>query len=172
MYAIAAPTRLPQWQQGPDRYHTQALIAALPLRLSWREFEPLLLAVPAAGESLPASGTTEYRVSVPTGSYLYAYSTWSAASEGANVQIVDLGTRARCSSQPVFTGVMGKGSWPVSAQPTDASGVSLAIDGVQCLLPKPRLILEPGLLSVQVRNRAATAQQVQIVLWIAARRQA
>jgi len=96
------------------------------------------------------------RVKVADYAYIVAISGYSAQAAGCKFQLTDLGTGAALFSKPVQLASASGGSGSVS-------GVSNAL----WFLPKPRLVLPPSQLSIQVHNWATVANTVQIVLHLA-----
>jgi len=102
---------------------------------------------------IAASLTFEGRVTVPAGSYLYAIAATHSQAAGFDLQIRDTGTGQELFSKRIFSenvkGAQGTGRSP------------------QYWLPKPLLLLEPGLALVQIWNRAAAVNTIQVVLFFA-----
>lgn len=149
-----SPRLYPQFRPGFGRYFTHALEAAKPLRLA-AGFEPRWTVVPdTSNAAVYPSGTYQARVSLPARSYLWALAGYSEQAAGFELQITDLGTRAVLFSSRVnFNNATGQGTTP--------EGISFPL----YIPPKPHLVLEPGQLSVEIRNLAAVANQIQLVLF-------
>lgn len=112
---------------------------------------------------IPAYDTFEGQVKVVPGAYLWGFqlNQFNAAfalvaAADAIIQVTDA-----CTGIPLFSDYAGgSGFSTFSAAPgTDAHG------GVAPhLLTQPRLIMEPGLLNVEIANRAVTALRCQLLL--------
>lgn len=106
--------------------------------------------------SMSARGTFDTRVKVADYAYIVAISGSSAQAAGCKVQITDLGTGAALFSKPVQLGSVSGGT-----------GSSSGVSNLLWFLPKPRLVLPPAELSIQIHNLATAANTVQLVLHLA-----
>jgi hypothetical protein len=111
---------------------------------------------------IAAYDTFEGQVQVMPGSYLWGFQVTQydaafalVAATDAIVQVTDA-----CTGVPLFSDyASGSGFSPFSAMVGDFHG------GVAPhLLTQPRLIMEPGLINVEIANRAVTAMRCQLLL--------
>lgn len=116
-------------------------------------FEPLLIVLPlGANATLAVRAIYEARLSVPPGSYLVGFSgTFTAGTAGFEVRVMDLRDQSLLTSQPVNQS-------NITGQPPPGG-----IPPPVFYLPMPRLILEPGSVSIRLRNLdTALANTVQL----------
>lgn len=116
-------------------------------------WEPLILTLPLnANATMAVRAIYEARLSVPPGSYLVGFSgTFTAGTAGFEVVIRDLRDQSLLTSRPVNQS-------NITGQPP-AGGIPPPV----YYLPEPRLIIEPGLVSVRIRNLdALLANTVQL----------
>lgn len=115
-----------------------------------------------AGTPIPAYDTFEAQIKIQPGAYLWGFqlTEFSAgfvpvAATDAIIQVTDA-----CTGIPLFSDyAAGSGFTPFSAVAADAHG------GIAPhLLTQPRLVMEPGLLNVEIANRAVTAMRCQLLL--------
>jgi len=114
---------------------------------------------------IAAYQTMEYQVSVTPGSYLWAIScvTYNAsyvpvAASNILIQVTD-----SCTGIPTFSDfVTTRGMSQQPSAPVNPLGYPIPM-----LFTAPRLILEPGLVTVEVANRSADEVITQIVLYFA-----
>lgn len=140
------------------RYHAAVMPAQRPIVEALDlGFEHRWIALPEPPrDTLAINQIYEARVSILPKSFIVAFSAYSQQAAGYNVKITDLGSRTEFFSQPIrFENLSGQAATP--------EGVNIP----QHLLPQPRIIMDPGILSVSLENLAATTNQVQFVLWIA-----
>ena len=120
-------------------------------------YEPHAHRIPDADNTaVVAKGKFESRVSVPVGSYVWAFSGYSSHADGFRVRVIDTGT--------------GAGFWSAMVKDTLLSGQGQTVAGAAYpLVPieRPRLVIEPGLLTVQVENLADAVNQIYFVIWTA-----
>lgn len=115
---------------------------------------------------IPAYDTFEGQVKVQPGAYLWGFQLcqFSAAfvavvAADAIIQVTDA-----CTGIPLFSDyTAGSGFSPFSAAvaPDARGGIA------PHLLTQPRLIMEPGLLNVEIANRAVTTMRCQLLLCFA-----
>ncbi len=147
----------PQWR-NPDvlRYHAAVIDAAEAMRKA-NGYEPQLYTVPDDSNIvLAAQQPFEGRISLLALSLVWAISASSSAPAGFTIQITDLGTQSRW-----FSGKVRNGN--LSGVGQNAQGITFPL----YILPCPRIIVDPGLLSVSIENLAAAQNTVQVVLHVA-----
>jgi hypothetical protein len=158
---------LPQFVQGAGRYHGPALTALEPLRRALAYEDRREVIPDSPNQAVGANATYEHRVTVPAGAFLWAVAGWSEQPEGFRVQIVDAATgRGLLSQSAYFTSAAGGPGFPAGV--TDCYGSPVAIAQPLYVLPKPRVIIEPGQLRVQVTNLSPLVNGLQLVLHFAA----
>lgn len=147
------PTIFPQFRPAPCRYYPRAFEAGRLVREA-DSYEPVLIVLPdAASAALAAGATYEARISLPAESYILGFSATNTRTAGFELQIIDLGTGAPLLSRPVkYQNLTGQGT---------TSGITNPV----FYLAKPRLLLEPAVLSVKIRNLdTSNANTVQLVI--------
>jgi len=148
------PRRYNQFRSG---YAARVLAAMAEIRGA-ANYEHFGLCVPGDERysTIEARGTFDARQKVADYAYIVAISGVSVQAAGCKLQITDLGTGASFWSKPVTIGSAtgGQGS---------ASGVSNSL----WFLPKPRLVLPPAELSIQIFNLATVPNAIQFVLHLA-----
>jgi hypothetical protein len=149
------PRQFPQFQPVSGRYHTHAIEAMRALR-HVAGFRPLLYAVPdISNAAVPAGAPHEAKVTVPPQSYLWAIAATSSDTDGFDFQIRDnRNKRDLFGKRTIYLNASGQGSSQGIAHPL-------------FILPKPRVVLAPGELTIQIFNRAILANTIQIVLYFA-----
>ena len=104
--------------------------------------------------TIPAGSVVEVRLSLPVGSYVVGFSGQSSDAAGYELQITDLRHNSLFfSAAATSKNVQSQGSYPES--------VSLPI----VYLDTPRLVIEPAVLIVRIRNLAAAAATIQVCLF-------
>jgi len=148
---ITPIARHPQFMRRPGP--TRTLLLDLDRAGS---YEPRILAVPKASDvDIAARSTYEEQLNIEPGSWLWALSGSSDETAGFKAQITDMQTGANLASKPInYRNCTGQGS---------ASGVTNPLH----ILSRPRLILEPGLVAVQIINLATVQNKIQLCLWSA-----
>mgnify|MGYP004701943619 CR=1 FL=1 len=153
---MTAPLPLPQYRPGPHRYHTRALEE---LRRVTGSFGYQANAYPLPGASnatLPAAALVEVKLTLPVGSYVWGFSGSASDTAGFETQIVDMRQNAPFFTAPVlWSNITGQGSTP--------QGISTPM----FILPQPRLVIEPAVLRVQIKNLATGNNTVQLVIFTA-----
>jgi hypothetical protein len=147
------PATLNQFRQG----YAAAILRRMTDLRGAANYEHFWLPLPDdRNSSVSARGTFDTRVKVADYAWIVAISGYSAQPEGCKLQLTDLGTGAAFFSKPVQLGsfVGGAGS---------SSGVS----NILWFLPRPRLVLPPAELNVQIFNLAGVTNDLQIVLHLA-----
>jgi hypothetical protein len=141
---------------APARYHSAAFraYATLGNALGYEQGEHVVPDVSNA--QLIANGRFEGRIPLRPQSYIWAYSAYSAQPEGFTVQIIDLSTGMQFFQNPEKHGLL-------SGKQVDPYGINFPL----CILPAPKLVLAPGVLSVRVMNLSASANEVQFVIFTA-----
>jgi len=119
-------------------------------------YQPAWHLVPDRGNAaVIGHGKFRAQVTLPPGSYVWALGGYSAQPEGFKVQITDLGTGTPYFSAPIsHAAITGQAA---------VAGVTFPLG----ILHKPRLVIEPAVLSVEVQNDSANANQIQMVLFTA-----
>lgn len=144
---------LPQFRPMPGRYHTAALAALRAVSAEPGTYANAYPVPDAANAVLAAGQPIEIRLSVPVGTWVWGFSATSSAAAGFEAQVIDLREGAPFWGQPVnYANVSGQGS---------AAGITFPL----FILPAPRLVIEPGMLSIKLRNLAATSNTVQFVVF-------
>lgn len=147
---------LPQYRRGPHRYTRLALPELL--RVTQQPgFQPNAYPLPSeSNSSLPAGALVEVRLTLPVGSYIWGFSGSSSQAAGFETQIVDLRQNSPFFQASVlWSNITGQGSTP--------EGISTPL----FILPQPRLVIEPAVLKVQIKNLATAANTVQLVVFTA-----
>ncbi|HZT36617.1 MAG TPA: hypothetical protein VFA28_01875 [Bryobacteraceae bacterium] len=153
-----------RYNQFRNPYHRRALIALEPLRKALG-YEPRHEVIPNQQDAVIAKqGVYDHRVTVPAGTWLWGLAGTSQQPEGFSVHITDFATKATLWSGPInYVNLTGQGSVTVQ----DPTGANVQIATPLHLLNKPRPIIEPGLLNVQVVNLSATnTNKIQLVLYM------
>ncbi len=122
--------------------------------------------------AIAPAATWDHRVTLSPGSFLWGLSASVGATEGFKVQITDFATRSNLYSGQLASSNLDRayadgngvvaGSYPYP----NSLGQALTIPSSIHLLSRPRPIVEPGILNVQITNLAQIAQTVQLVLWL------
>lgn len=108
----------------------------------------------STNDQIPAGAPIEIRLSLPVGSYVYGFTGYSSQAAGFEVQIVDLRVNAALFSAPV--------------RMENVTGQAASPEGVQTplfLLPAPRIVIEPAVLSVQLKNLATVTNTIEFVVF-------
>ena len=164
-------TLFPQFSPDPRRYLARVLYQLRHLRAA-DGYRLELRTMPSHENiAVAASATYEQRVAMPDRSYLFAISGSSSAAAGFDLQIRDTTNQAElCGRQTFHPNVTGQ--------------ISPLFDPVPFPLffvPRPMLFREPseaerslsgtanehGEALVQIWNRAAAVNTIQVVLWFA-----
>lgn len=148
--------RLPQFRPRTRRYHAAAL-AELRRITSQPGYRPNAYPLPSeANASLPERALVEIRLSLPVGTYVWGFSGSTSQTAGFETQIVDLRDNSPYFTAPVlWSNVTGQGTTP--------EGLSTPL----FILPQPRLVIEPAVLKVQIKNLATATNLVQLVVFTA-----
>jgi hypothetical protein len=109
-----------------------------------------------SASQMPAGATVEIRLSVPVGTYLLGLTGSSSDAAGFEVQITDARHGAPLWSAPVDW----RNATSQAAGPGNAEFPMMMLDA-------PRLVIEPGLLNIRIRNLATTSNSVQLILFCA-----
>jgi hypothetical protein len=120
-------------------------------------YEPHQHRIPDADNTaVVAGGKWETQVSIPIGSYVWALAGYSGQAAGYRVAIRDDGTRTPFFARTYHAGITGQGE--------TIAGQAFPF----AILDKPRLVIEPGLLTVQIENLdTANANGIQFVIFTA-----
>jgi len=147
------PLHYPEFK--PSTYHRAALADLVRVSRS-PGYEPGAYPLPpSANATMGSLARIDVRLSMPVGSYVLGFSGWCSDPAGFRVQIIDLRNNAPFFSTPV--------SWLNLCPQGNTQGISLPIH----YLIRPRLVIEPGVLSVQLENLAAGANTVEFVVFTA-----
>lgn len=132
----------------PARLAHFAAVAAMP------GYTPAQYVVPGPGlDTLAVNGNHEARLSLLPETYICGFSGSSAQAAGFEVQIVDLRDGSKMFNRAVKnTNLCPSGS---------VEGITFPVQ----LLTRPRIVIEPVLIAVQLKNLASVANAVQFVLW-------
>lgn len=119
------------------------------------DFELRAYVVPGPGnDTLPVQGVITYRLSIPAGSHIVGMAAYSSQADGFTVNLVDQRYNAPFFQRAVkFSNAAGPGS--------TAEGPSIPF----AAWPSPRLVIEPGEVAINLRNLAAAANTVELVLY-------
>lgn len=151
------PLGYPRWPCWQNPYHRRAWLAAAGVRLA-AGYELEAYCVPnESAVDIAANSPFEAKVKLYPPSWLCGLTASSSQAAGFEVQIRNYGTNQEFFSSRIVHSNLG--------------GQDLAPGRVanrMLLLPLPRVVVEPGLLIVQILNRAAVQNTVQLVLWIVA----
>ena len=145
-------------------YVAEILYAGLPIegvpdlrRLAAPGYEPIAHRIPDADNvAVIGKGKFESRITLPVESYVWAFSGYSSDADGFKVSIQDVG-----SGSSFFNGKVK--DTLLSGQGQLMAGAAFPL----VIMEQPRIVIEPGLISVQVENLAAAVNQIYVVLWTA-----
>lgn len=107
---------------------------------------------PAANAQMSALARLDVRLSLPVGSYVLGFSGYCSDPAGFRVQIIDLRNNAPFFNIPV--------NWLNLCPQGSTAGITLPLH----YLVRPRLVIEPAVLSVQIENLAAGPNMVEFVV--------
>jgi hypothetical protein len=150
-----------------NAYLRHALRMMTALRAAEDGFESITRVVPDAGNiAVAANGTYEAKITVPDQSRLWSISASSEEAEGFDIQIRNLAI-----AQPLFGGRLdyrnASGHTPAGDEP--ASQVYMLPRPLLCLAPDQAIGRERVCqMAVQIWNKAAAVNTIQVVLWFAA----
>lgn len=149
---MTVPLTLPQFGSGPLRYHARAM-AEMRRVTRTPGYQPGGYPLPdEANANMPGRALIEVRLSLPIGTYILGFTGYSQQSEGFEVQIIDLRHNA-----PFFKA-------PVLWNNITAQGSTAGITHPLFLLPHPRIVIEPAVLKVQIKNNSSSANLVQLLV--------
>lgn len=120
---------------------------------------------------IPAYDTFEGQVHIMPGSYLWGFQVTQfeagtfilVAAADVIIQVTDA-----CTGVPLFSDYMaGSGFSPFSAAPGAPADARCGMGMAPHLLTQPRLIMEPGLINIEIANRATTTTRCQLLLFFA-----
>lgn len=167
---IDAFTLNPSIRCRPGYYMASALGSLDVLRRS-NTYRPKWYIVPDEEHlTIPAYQTLEYQLRVTPRSYVWAMILNQFNIEAPGVPIVQINAdnvwcqiTDSCNGIPFFSDfVRGRGFQTLQATLTDQRNAMLPY-----LFSQPRLILEPGLIAVELANTSAVAIQPQLILFSA-----
>lgn len=143
-----------QWRPDPRYYMTRLFAGMYPHRIA-DGTRLALYAVPDENNvAIAANGTYEGTVILPPGSHLYAIAATQSTADGFDLQIRNAATQATLFGRRIFyanaSGLVVPGAAPASPL---------------FFLPRPLLILDPGQIVVQIWNKSAAVNTVQVVLF-------
>jgi hypothetical protein len=153
-----------RFNQFRNRYHAAARGAMAPF-LNALSYRPRVRIVPdRQGTAVTAKGSYEGRVSVPAGAVLWGISASSSQAAGFRLNLLDGGAtgEALASASPFYSQLSGQGPTQVK----DSAGTLKTITNPLFILPKHRVITEPGLIRVQILNLAAAVNTIQVCLHV------
>lgn len=105
---------------------------------------------------MPAGAVIEVKLSVPVGTYLIGTSGSSSQAAGCEAQVIDLRHNAPAWSSPVrFEQITNQAAGP--------QGASFPL----VLFDQPRLVIEPGVILIRLKNLATAANTVELLLFCA-----
>ena len=120
-----------------------------------RGYEPGAYRIPDADNTaVVPKGKFEQKISLPVSSYVWGFSGYSSDAAGFRVQVIDVGTGTPFFDSRVYHKI-------VTGQDQTIAGGAFPI----APLDKPRLVIEPGLLKIQIENLAAASNQIYFVIW-------
>jgi hypothetical protein len=147
----------PIWPAWLNPYHQRAWAAGAPIRLA----DGLQLeahCVPnESGIDIAATSPYEGKIKLYPPSWVCGLSGSSSQAAGFDAQIRDLGT--------------GQDWFSSRVKIANLAGLDISAGRAAnrlWRLPAPRVVVEPGLLVVQILNLAAVQNTIQLVLWIVA----
>src|SRR5437899_2692124 len=153
-----------RFNQFRNPYH-RAHRAAMEPFLRALSYRPRLHVVPdKQSVAVAAKASYEARVSVPAGTALWGISASSSQAEGFRLNLIDGGAATQSSNlateSAIFNGLSGQGLTQVK----DCAGNLHTITNPLFCLPKYRLVTEPGLIRVQIRNLSPAVNTIQVAL--------
>ncbi len=158
--------QLPQFVQGVGRYHRPALAALMPLRQALGYGNRREVVPDSANKAVGPVATYEQRITIPAGSFLWAIAAASGQAQGFRMQVIDMASgRGLLSQSADFTHTAGGTGYPLGIR--DCTGAAVHIRQPLYVLPKPRVVIDPGMLKVQVTNLANAVNLLQVVLHFA-----
>jgi hypothetical protein len=164
---IDAFTLNPTIRYRPGYYMASALGSMDVLRRA-NTYRPKWYVLPDDQDStIPAYQTLEYQLRVTPRSYVWGLIVNQFALVApfaqANADDIWLQITDTCNGIPFFSDfVRGRGFQTLQGTPTDQRNAMLPY-----LFTQPRLVLEPGLLAVEMANTSATAIRPQIIIFTA-----
>jgi hypothetical protein len=145
---------LANWPATPAGRYYPSIMGSL-AEVAMAHYVPRQLVLPNADNAtLAANAQHETRLTVAPGTYLVGFSGYSQRTPGFEVQIIDLRDGSKMFSGPqMSTNLCPSGS---------VEGITFPVQ----YLPRPRIIVEPAMLGVQIHNLdTANTNEVQLVLW-------
>ena len=148
---MTATLTLPQFKPGL-RYHARPL-AEMRRVTSTPGYQPGAYPLPdEANAAMPPLALLEVRLSLPIGTYVLGFTGSSQQTAGFEVQIIDLKHNAPFFGAPVL--------WKNLAPQGSTEGITHPL----FLLPHPRLVIEPAVLKIQIKNLSSSSNEVQLVV--------
>lgn len=150
--------------RGVGRWARYALAELEPIRRALSLEQQVLVAPDRANAVVGPGATYEHKFAVPPGSLITGFSGSSVQPEGCTVQLLDAGTGAQMFDKPVdLANATGQG-YPGGI--ANGAGVVQQIKLPLALLARPRVVVEPGWLKLQIRNLAPLANDIQVCMWV------
>ena len=154
-----------------DGFSYNTMLQELPLR-----WEPMALAqmetlrravnyrarwyvVPDDLEPIAAFDTIYYQVRTAGGAYLWGYRFANLTPDGAPTDLLIQATDS-CTGIPLFQDFVSGGEAAVNSE--GAADFGARVNPI--ILTQPRLILEPGLVNVEIANKSAASATCQLLL--------
>ncbi len=142
-------------QFRPSSYHRSALDAMTRVTRA-PGYQPGAYPVPPAGNALMgALARLDVRLSLPVGSYVLGCSGYCSNAAGFRVQIIDLRNNAPFFATPV--------NWLNLCPQGSTQGITLPVH----YFVRPRLVIEPAVLSIQLENLDTSPNTVEFVVFTA-----
>lgn len=152
-----SPPRYPSFPPWQNPYHQRAWEAGAAVRLA-DGYQLEAHCIPnESSVDVAATSPYEGKVKLYPPSWVCGFTASSSQTAGFEVQLRDAGT-----GQELFSGRILH---------SNLGGQNLSPGRVadrMWRLPIPRVVVEPGLLVVQILNRAAVQNTIQLVLWVVA----
>ena len=148
--------RLPQFRARSNPYHLRAVPELLRVTRA-AGYQPGAYSLPGPDkESLPAKAILPIRLSLPVGTYLWAWAGSSSQADGFRVRINDLRQNANFFK--------GNVNWKnLTYQAATPEGIIFPLT----ILPIPRIVIEPAALHIVIENLSASTNVIQFVLFTA-----
>lgn len=147
----------PVFKQSPYKVPILSEIAE-----AGNDFYPLIIGVPKANSIVDlvhgAGITKRYTVQLAPGSLIVGTTGYSSQPSGFNYTIIDQGTKLATASRVHSSNL---GSWN---DPSYSPNNDTAVSGIS-YFTQPIIVVNPGLLSVEITNLATVSANLQLTLW-------